>query len=102
MEMLFDKATGKIKKLTVNGGDQEPPNTDDLEALETRNERIQVAAGEFDAVYAKMRNRKDGNIQEGWTNTQAVPITGQIKAMGDSQIGKVTQELQAFSFAPKD
>lgn len=99
MEMLFDKATGKILKLLVNGKEQTPPDPNDLDVLETRNERIRVAAGEFDCVYAKQRNRKDGKIQEGWTDDKDVPMGGMVRAMGNSPIGKVTQELQTYSFA---
>ena len=101
IEILYDKSTGAIRKLLVNGRDQQPPNPADLDVIETRFESVRVPAGEFDSVYSKMRNRRDGKIQEGWSNPQLIPIGGMIKAKGESSVGAVTQELRAFSFAPR-
>lgn len=101
IEILYNKSTGAIRKLLVNGREQQPPDPSDLDVVESRFESVRVPAGEFDSVYSKMRNRRDGKIQEGWSNPQLVPIGGMIKAKGESTVGAVTQELRAFSFVPR-
>lgn len=100
VEVLFDKATGQIKKLLANGQEQQIPSASDQEVVEMKEDKIRVTAGEFDCIYAKIKNTKDGSIQEAWINPQAVPMSGMLKALADSQFGKVTQELTSFQFAP--
>lgn len=102
IEIEYDRATGQIKTLWVNGRQQTPPDPTDMETIESRQERIRVPAGEFDSTFARMRSRKDGKVQEGWSNASAVPMGGMIKAKGEAPIvGAVTQELQSFAFAPR-
>ena len=99
IEVLANKATGRIERLLVNGNEQTPPDPNDVEIIDTREERIRVPAGEFQSTYRKIKNKKDNSIQEGWSNAQMVPMGGMLKAMGNSQIGTVTQLLTRFSFA---
>lgn len=100
VEILFDKATGQVKKLLANGQEQQLPSTSNIEVVETKEDRVTVPAGTFDAIYAKIKDRDNGQIQEAWVNPQEVPITGMVKAIADSQLGKINQELTAKSFAP--
>jgi hypothetical protein len=100
IEILFEKATGQIKKMLANGQEQSIPDNKNMEIEEMKEDRIKVAAGEFDAIYARIKNKEDGSIQEAWINPQAVPMSGLLKALADSQFGKVTQELNKFEHAP--
>lgn len=100
VEILFDKATGQVKKLLANGQEQQLPNASNVEVVETKEDRVTVPAGTFDAIYAKIKDKSNGQIQEAWINPQDVPITGMVKAIADSQFGKINQELTAKSFAP--
>jgi hypothetical protein len=100
VEILFDKATGQVKKLLANGQEQQLPSASNVEVVETKEDRVTVPAGTFDAIYAKVKDRSNGQIQEAWINPQEVPITGMVKAIADSQLGKINQELTAKSFAP--
>jgi hypothetical protein len=99
MEMLFDKTNGQIKTLLVNGKEQAPPDTSQLDLIDSHNETITVAAGDFNTVYAKRQNRTNGQVQEAWTDEKDVPMGGMVRAIANSQIGRVTQELQSLSFA---
>lgn len=100
IEILFDRATGQVKKLLADGKEQSLPDASNVEIVETKEDRITVPAGTFDAIYAKIRNKSDNTIQEAWINPQEVPINGMVKALADSQFGKVTQELTLKAFAP--
>jgi hypothetical protein len=100
IEVLFDKATGQIKKMLANGQEQQVPDNKDVEIVEMKEDHIKTTAGEFDCIYAKIKNTKDGSIQEAWINPHAVPMSGLLKALADSQFGKVTQEITKFQRAP--
>lgn len=100
VEILFDAATGQVKKILANGQEQQLPSTSNIEVVDTHEDRVTVPAGTFDAIYAKIKDRDSGDLQEAWINPQEVPITGMVKAIADSQFGKITQELTAKSFAP--
>ncbi|MDZ4083100.1 MAG: hypothetical protein U1E10_09200, partial [Bdellovibrionales bacterium] len=89
-----------VKKLLANGQEQSLPDTSNIEIVETKESSITVPAGTFDAIYAKIKDKSNGQIQEAWINPQEVPINGMVKAIADSQMGKITQELTAKSFAP--
>ncbi|MDX9731653.1 MAG: hypothetical protein RBT63_07775 [Bdellovibrionales bacterium] len=100
VEILFDKATGQILKLLANGQEQSLPDTSNIEVIETKEATVTVPAGTFAAIYAKIRDNSNNQVQEAWINPKEVPINGMVKAIADSQLGKITQELTAKSFAP--
>jgi hypothetical protein len=60
---------------------------------------MDVPAGSFKCIYAKIRNKKSGEVQEAWINPQEIPMMGIIKAAGESQFGPVSQELTSYSRA---
>lgn len=101
IEVLMTKATGAIEKLIVNGKEEAIPDASDSEVVEMKEDKVTVPAGTFDCIYAKIKSKKDGSIQEAWINPQAVPMAGMLKALADSQLGKVTQELQKATFAQR-
>jgi hypothetical protein len=99
IEVQFEKATGKILKMLANGQEQQIPDQGDVEVVEMREDNVTVPAGSFPCIYAKIKSKKDNSIQEAWINPQVVPMSGMLKALADSQFGKVTQEATKFSFA---
>ncbi len=101
IEVQFEKATGKILKMLANGQEQQVPDQGDVEVVEMKEDNVTVPAGSFPCIYAKIKSKKDGSIQEAWINPQVVPMSGMLKALADSQFGKVTQEATKFSFAQK-
>ena len=100
MEILINKSTGKIEKLLVNGKEQAIPDNDQ-EIVETKGDHVRVPAGEFDCLYAKIKNKKDGSIAEAWLNMKLVPIAGMVKEIANSQVGPITEELTSMQFAPR-
>ena len=100
VEILFDKATGQVKKILAEGKEQTLPDASNMEVVDQKEDSVTVPAGTFKAIYVKIKDKTKGDIQEAWINPQDVPINGVIKVLADSQLGKVTQELTAKSFAP--
>lgn len=98
IEAWVNKSNGQIDKLLANGQEQSVPKSD-VEIVDTHEDHITVAAGAFDCIYAKIRDKSDGKITEAWINPKAVPMTGVLKALADSQMGKVDQEATSMSFA---
>lgn len=96
IEVLIDPNTGAIKKMLVNGKEQEPPKTD-FEILEQKEDHITVPAGSYDAIYIKIKDKANKDaISEQWVNPRDIPLSGMLKSLADSQIGKVTIELTSF------
>jgi hypothetical protein len=100
VEILFDKATGQVKKLLADGKEQTLPDASKMEVVEQKEDQVTVPAGTFKAIYIKIKNKDDGKMQEAWINPQEVPINGMVKALADSQLGQVKQELTSKTFAP--
>lgn len=101
IEVLINKTTGKIEKMLANGQEQQVPDAGDQEVLDMHEDKVQVPAGSFPCIYAKIKSKKDNSIQEAWLNPQVVPMSGMLKVLADSQFGKVSQEATKFSFAGK-
>ena len=96
VEVLIDPANGQIKKMLVNGQEQQPPAAD-YELIDQKEDRITVPAGTFDASYLKIKdNANKGAITEQWVNPRDIPLSGMVKTLSDSQFGKVTVELNSF------
>ncbi len=96
IEVLLDPNTGKIKKMIVNGKEQEPPKAD-YQLIEQKEDKVTVPAGTFDVIYLKIKdNANNGQISEQWVNPRDIPISGMVKSLADSQLGKVTIELTSF------
>jgi len=96
VEALIDMNTGAMKKMIVNGKEQQPPKSD-YEIVDQKEDHITVPAGEFDAIYIKVKDKAQNNqISEQWVNPRDIPISGMLKSVSDSQLGKVTMELTSF------
>ncbi|MGZ3690239.1 MAG: hypothetical protein ACXVAX_01975 [Pseudobdellovibrio sp.] len=96
VEILLDPSNGQIKKMLVNGQEQTPPKQD-LEIIDQKEDHITVPAGAFDVIYLKVKdNASNGAISEMWVNPRDIPLSGMVKTIQDSQMGKVTIELSSF------
>lgn len=96
-EILIDLNTGVIKKMLVGGKEQAIPKTD-YEVLEQKEDHITVPAGSYDVIYIKVQDKAANNaISEQWVNPRDIPISGMVKSLSDSQMGKVTVELTSFT-----
>lgn len=96
IEMLMDTSTGAIKKVLVDGREQSLPESDP-EIIEQKEANITVPAGTFQAIYLKLKdNAQNGAISELWVNPRDIPLSGMLKSIQDSQLGKVTIELTSF------
>ncbi len=96
IEVLIDLNTGAIKKMIVNGKEQEAPKSD-LEIIDQKEDSVKVPAGTFDAIYIKVKDRANSDaITEQWVNPRDIPLSGMAKSVADSQLGKVTIELTSF------
>lgn len=96
VEVLIDPSNGQIKKMLVNGKEQEPPKAD-FELIDQKEDRVTVPAGTFDAIYLKIKdNANNGQITEQWVNPRDIPLSGMLQSKADSQFGKVTVQLTSF------
>lgn len=94
--ILVDPNTGAIKKIIVNGQEQQIPDQSDMEVVEVKETSVTVPAGTFEAVYMKVRDKKQNQDSEQWVNPKLVPITGSIKSVAQTQLGAATTELVSF------
>lgn len=96
MSILIDPNTGAVKKVLVDGKEQQLPETGDMEVVEVKESQVTVPAGTFDAVYFKVHDKKENKDTEQWVNPKLIPISGMIKSLGQSQMGEVVTELVSF------
>ncbi|QDK36137.1 DUF3108 domain-containing protein [Bdellovibrio sp. NC01] len=97
IQALIDPNTGAIKKLIANGQEQQVPKQD-LEIIDTKEEKITVPAGTFDSIHVTAHDKASsdkGNI-EVWLNPQQVPVGGTLKQQAPTQFGTMTMSLKSF------
>jgi hypothetical protein len=95
MEMLMDPTNGQIKKLLVNGQEQQVPEAPDLDIISVTDETITVPAGTFDTQHAQLKDKKTNDEMNMWA-TLDVPVSGMAKQIQPSQLGQVTMVLTGF------
>lgn len=95
IEALIDPNTGEIKKLIVNGKDQDIPENGGMEIISAEESKVTVPAGTFEAIHLKIKNDK-GEISQVWINPDMIPINGSAKSISPSQFGDITMELTAY------
>lgn len=95
VETLIDQNTGAIKKMLVNGQEQQVPEPD-IEVVEVKEDRITVPAGTFDCIHARLRDKKENKETNAWVNPQLVPMSGLLKQIAPTQFGNVTVALTSF------
>lgn len=94
---LIDPATGEIKKFIVNGKEEAIPEQGEQEIIEVTESKITVPAGSFDCIFAKIKDKKSGDITQAWINPEKVSVGGMLKIIQPSQLGTVTIILKSFT-----
>ncbi|MFK8137348.1 MAG: hypothetical protein AB8E15_03215, partial [Bdellovibrionales bacterium] len=88
-EILIDLSTGEIKKLIVNGEEQDPPQAGNMEIISAEEAKITVPAGTFDAIHLKIKDVDKNEVSQTWINMDEIPINGAAKMIQPSQMGEV-------------
>lgn len=96
VETLIDQETGAIKKMIVNGKEEQVPDQD-IEVISTNQEQVTVPAGTFDSMHAVVRERGKSEDINIWVNPLVVPMSGMLKQVAPGPIGEVTVECTSFS-----
>ncbi|MBO9668576.1 MAG: hypothetical protein J7501_17390 [Bdellovibrio sp.] len=96
VETLIDPNTGEIKKMLVNGKEQQVPKQN-IEVIDVKEDHITVPAGTFDCVHARLKDKDQNAEINAWINPQLIPLSGLLKQVAPSQFGNVTVELTSFS-----
>ncbi len=94
-EILIDQNTGEIKKMIVNGKEQQIPENH-TEVVEVKEDKITVPAGTFECIHARLRDTQKNEESNAWINPQVVPMSGMLKQVSPSQVGEVTILLKSF------
>lgn len=94
-QMLLDPNTGEIKRMVVNGQDQQIPKQN-VEIVEVVEDHITVPAGSFDCIHARIKDKDTNQETNAWINPQLIPLSGMLKTIQPSQFGQVTVELKSF------
>ncbi|RYZ80682.1 MAG: hypothetical protein EOP06_24890 [Proteobacteria bacterium] len=97
--MLIDPNTGEIKKMLVNGKEQEVPKQN-VEIISVTEDKITVPAGTFDCIHAVIKDKDKNEETNAWINPEKVPLSGMLKTIQPSQFGQVTVELKSFNKVP--
>jgi hypothetical protein len=95
-QILIDPATGAVKKILVDGKEQQLPDQGDQEVVEVKEDKVTVPAGTFDCIFAKVKSKKSGDITQAWINPEQVSVGGTLKVIQPSQFGEVKIALKAF------
>lgn len=95
VETLLDPNTGEIKKMLVNGKEQQPPKQD-VEVIEVKEDKVTVPAGTFDCIHARLKDKESNNEINAWINPQLIPMSGMLKQIAPSQFGNVTVSLKSY------
>jgi hypothetical protein len=98
VEILLDKNTGEVKRIIVNGKEQEKPEVD-MEVISMDEDKITVPAGTFECIHVVIRDKTKNEDSDAWVNPQLIPINGLLKNVSPGQMGKVTLELTSFKWA---
>lgn len=95
IQTLIDKTTGEVKKMIVNGEEQQVPEQN-VEVISATPTQITVAAGTFDAFHVVAKDKSNDTEINVWINLEVIPMSGMIKQVQPSQFGEVTVELTSF------
>lgn len=93
-EVLIDANTGEIKKMIVNGQEQQIPEQD-MELIEIIDDTVTVPAGTFECQHVRLKDNKSGGEVKVWSNA-TVALSGMVKTIQPGQFGEVTVELTGF------
>jgi len=94
-EAILDPNTGKAKKMTCDGKDQDT-NSGEIKVDDMKQESVTVPAGTFQTTHVTAHTTKDNSKIEQWINPKAIPVLGMAKSIMQSQLGPVNMELTSF------
>ncbi len=94
VEVLIDRATGKVLKMKQNGQEQAPPE-DKIEIIDQEATSITVPAGTFEVIHIKARSQQGGDI-EVWANPTAIKLDGTAKMTMQANGMPIAMELTKF------
>ena len=94
VDMLINKADGKVLKLIQDGKEAQIPN-EKLEVISQDYGEVTVPAGTFDAVHIIAKTQQVSKI-ELWANPAATVMDGALKQIMATQIGEIKMELASF------
>jgi hypothetical protein len=94
-EALYDKETGKVLKMIVNGQEQAVPDQSKMKVIQTKREKLTVPKGEFDCMYLKIHDEGQNQDVEMWVNP-TIPVARMVKQIAQSQLGPMSLELTDF------
>jgi len=93
VEILLDRATGKILKMKQNGQEKPVPE-EKIEIIDQETATITVPAGTFETIH--IRAKSSQGPLELWANPQAIKLDGTAKMTMTSQGMPVAMELTKF------
>lgn len=96
IRILMDPNTGEVKKVLVNGQEQQKPEPGNYELIENKEDTITVPAGTFVCLYIKAKDRSNNQELQQWVNLKEIPVLGMVKSIVPAQFGPVTIELTSF------
>ncbi len=94
IEILFDRANGKVLKMRQDGKDAEVPN-DKVEIIDQETATITVAAGTFETIHIHAKSERSGTI-EAWMNPKAITLDGTAKMAMQANGMPIGMELTKF------
>ncbi len=93
VEVLLDRATGKVLKMKQNG-EEKPVPDDKIEIIDQETATITVPAGTFETIHIRARSQQ-GPI-ELWANPQAIKLDGMAKMTTEANGMPIALELTKF------
>jgi hypothetical protein len=97
VQVLFDKNTGEIKKMTVNGKETDVPDAGKETLVKEEEAHITVPAGSFDCIHMVTEDASHQQ-SETWLNPRDLPITGILKTKAaEAGVLEVNTELVSFA-----
>jgi hypothetical protein len=94
IEILMDRADGKVLKMRQNGKDAQVPD-EKPEIISQDYAEITVPAGTFKCVHVIAKTKSASKV-EIWANPVDTVMEGAVKQIAGSQIGDVTMEMTSF------
>ncbi len=94
IEILINKADGKVLKLIRNGQEQQIPD-DKIEIISQDYTQVTVPAGTFDVLHIVAKTKQVSKI-ELWANPQAVVMDGVVKQSMATGFGEIVMNLTRF------
>jgi hypothetical protein len=97
VELLMERATGKILKYKLNGKEQAPPN-ETVEVIDQEYTEVTVPAGTFKAVHITAKTTQVPKLDI-WLNPTDTVMDGMLKTIVPQQGMEMVIELTKFTRA---